>query len=62
MIALVKHRDGRMGIAERRYIGSLTLWVTDNGTMWLMSWVKVLKELDTITLDGARLVYPEYFI
>ena len=62
MIAIVRHRGGRIVIAERSYLnGSLTIWKASDGHIWLKSWVQVIQELD-MTMDEARLVYPEYFV
>jgi len=60
MIALVKHRDGTMCIAEQQSVGKLQVWKTSGDTIWLESWVQVLEELES--LDNARQVYPEYFV
>lgn len=62
MIAVVQHRRGKICVAACSDVGSLVVWKTSDGCMWLKSWVRVLEELEVRTMNEAQLVYPEYFV
>ena len=63
MIAFIKSGD-----SEEIHLAEYTdkprafkAWTTSYGLVMLSSWITVVDELD-MTMDEARLVYPEYFV
>lgn len=63
MIAFIKSNDrDELHLAE--YTDKprvFKAWTTSYGLVMLSYWITVVEKLD-ITMDEARLVYPEYFI